>query len=95
MPNVSVIHDPAQEATPRVESARVILTMDDGRKVESFLDHVRGFPAHPMDRDDVLTKARELMSPRLGAKRVQRVFDLVWNLENEPSVKPLVDAIAS
>jgi 2-methylcitrate dehydratase PrpD len=95
MPNVQVIHDPAQEATPRVESARVILTMDDGQKVESFLHHVKGFPDHPFDRDDVLNKARELMTPRLGEKRVERVIDLVWNIQSASSVKPLVDAIAT
>lgn len=95
MPNVQVIHDPAQEATPRVESARVILTMDDGRKVESFLHHVKGFPDHPFDRDDVLNKARELMTPRLGEKRVERIIDLVWNMQSAKSVQPLVDAIAT
>jgi len=94
MPNVQVIHDPAQEATPRVESARVILTLDDGKKVESFLHHVKGFPDHPFDRDDVLDKARGLMRPRLGAARVERIIDFVWTLENARSLKPLIAAIA-
>jgi 2-methylcitrate dehydratase PrpD len=95
MPNVTVVHDPAQEATPRVESSRVILTLDDGSKVESFLHHVKGFPDHPFDRDDVQAKARDLMTPRLGAKRVQRVLELVWSIETQPNLKSLVDSIAT
>jgi 2-methylcitrate dehydratase PrpD len=95
MPNVAVIHDPAQEASPRIESARVILTMDDGAKVESFLDHVEGFPEHPMDRSAVQAKARGLMTPRLGAKRVEQAIDLVWDIESQANLKKLIGVIAT
>jgi 2-methylcitrate dehydratase PrpD len=95
MPNVSVVHDPAQEAMPRVESSRVSLTMDDGRTVESFLHHVQGFPEHPMMRDDVQDKARELMSPRLGEKRVERLIELVWAIDAQTNLKALVNSIAT
>jgi 2-methylcitrate dehydratase PrpD len=95
MPNVTVVHDPAQEATPRVESSRVILTLDDGSKVESFLHHVKGFPEHPFDRNDVQAKARDLMTPRLGAKRVERIIDTVWKIETQANVKTLVQLIAT
>lgn len=94
MPNVTVIHDQAQEATPRVESSRVFLTLDDGSKVESFLHHVKGFPEHPFDRDDVHRKARDLMVPTLGEKKVQSIIDFVWQLPKQPSVAPLVKLIA-
>ena len=93
MLNVAVVHDPAQEATPRVESARVILTLDDGRKVEEFLHHVKGFPDHPMDRDDVENKAKELMTPRLGAQRVQRIIEAVRDIERTSSVESLVSML--
>jgi 2-methylcitrate dehydratase PrpD len=95
MPNVTVVHDPAQEATPRVESSRVILTLEDGSKLESFLHHVKGFPEHPFDRDDVQAKARELMTPRLGAKRVQRVIEWVWAIEAHTNVKAGIDLLAT
>jgi 2-methylcitrate dehydratase PrpD len=95
MPNVTVVHDPAQEATPRVESSRLILTLDDATKIESFLHHVKGFPEHPFDRNDVQAKARELMSPHMGAKRVQQVIDSVWALETQTYIRPLIDLIAT
>jgi 2-methylcitrate dehydratase PrpD len=95
MPKVAVLHDPAQEATPRVESSRVILTLANGERIESFLHHVQGFPEHPMERDDVQAKARELMTPRLGATRVERVIETVWGIEREASVKKLIELIAT
>lgn len=94
MPKVEVIHDPKQEAQPRVESARVILRLDDGSTRERFLDHVKGFPAHPFDRKDVENKALELMSPHLGAARAQEICATAWKLEQLNSVRQLVQMIA-
>lgn len=95
MPNVLVVHDPKQEKEPRVESARVILTMSDGRNVTEFLDHVKGFPEHPFDRADVLNKAMELTAPRLGAERARRLADMVWKVDTLPNVRELIAAIAT
>ena len=95
MPNVQVVHDPSQEETPRVESARVTLTMNDGSKVEKYLHHVKGFPAHPFGREEVLEKALELMTPILGEKRSQTVCDTIWEIEKLDSVKKLVELIAT
>ena len=94
MPNVEVVHDPSQEETPRVESARVTLTMDDGSKAEKYLHHVKGFPAHPFDREEVLEKALELMTPVLGKKSSHTICDTVWEIEKLENVKKLVDLIS-
>ncbi len=94
MKNVEVIHDQAQEASPRIESARVILTMDDGKKYERFIDHVKGFPAHPFDRKDVEEKALELMVPHLGSSRAKKLCNTVWNIEKVGDVNQLVALMA-
>jgi 2-methylcitrate dehydratase PrpD len=93
MRNVEVIHDPAQEAEPRIESARVILRLDDGSTQERFLDHVKGFPAHPFERQDVEAKAMELMAPHLGESRARQVCSTTWSLESVKSVRQLVQLI--
>jgi len=94
MRNVEVIHDQKQEAEPRIESARVILTLDDGSKRERFLDHVKGFPAHPFERKDVEEKALELMAPNVGAARAREICAAAWRVEKIPSVRELVQLIA-
>lgn len=94
MANVEVIHDPAQEASPRVESARVTLTLDDGTRHQRFVDHVKGFPAHPFERRDVEEKAMELTAPHLGRERARRLCETVWQVEKVAHVDELVALVA-
>lgn len=95
MSNVEVIHDPKQEASPRVESARVILTLDDGSKIEKFLHHVKGFPEHPFDRGDVQQKALELMTPVIGAERSRQLCQTIWKIDELASVRRLVELMTT
>lgn len=94
MPLVEVVHDPSQEAEPRVESARVTVTLADGSQVAEWVQHVRGFPANPMTHEDVEAKALELMAPKLGAGPARRAIDLAWSIDTLPDASVLIDAIA-
>jgi 2-methylcitrate dehydratase PrpD len=98
MAKVEVAHDPAQEAPtgqPRTESARVIVTMADGKRVEAFTPFVPGYPSHPMDRAQVEAKALELMTPRLGAARARAVVAQVADLGGLKRADRLIGMIAS
>lgn len=81
MERVELRADAAQDAMPRIESARVVLTLTDGTELVEFVEHVKGFPALPMEREDVVEKARELVAPHLGEGGASRLCDLVLNLE--------------
>ncbi|HJM89636.1 MAG TPA: MmgE/PrpD family protein [Dehalococcoidia bacterium] len=93
MPRVHVAHDPAQEAEPRIESARVTVTLAGGGTEQTFVEHVRGFPANPMDHDDVEAKALELMVPKLGEAASRRLVELVWGIDDLANAGVLVDAM--
>ena len=95
MARVRVRHDPAQEAVPRKESARVTLHLHDGRRESVFVEHVRGYPANPMTRADVETKARELMTPVLGRAQTDALVELVWRLEQLPDAGVLAAAMVA
>jgi 2-methylcitrate dehydratase PrpD len=82
MNKVSVQHDPDQEAEPRKESARVIITRKDGSTEVVFVEHVRGYPMNPMDHQDVEDKARELMTPVMGRAGTEELIDLVWRIDS-------------
>jgi 2-methylcitrate dehydratase PrpD len=97
MAKVDVEHDRAQEAPrgqPRTESARVVLTLENGERLEAYVPFVLGFPSHPMDRADVERKALELMAPRLGARRARDVIEKVAKLESLADAGELVSLIA-
>lgn len=96
MATVEVVHDPAQETgtgRDRAESARVTATLRSGEMIERYVPHVRGFPTHPMDRADVEDKARELMTPHLGA-RADAVVEACRHLDQLERVDVLVDLVA-
>jgi len=85
MARVDVVHDPAQEHDPgeaRTESARVEVVQVDGRRLETFVPYVVGFPSHPMSKAEVEAKALELMTPRLGARRARQVVAQVWDIDH-------------
>jgi 2-methylcitrate dehydratase PrpD len=90
---VSVRHDPAQEAVPRKESARVTIRLRDGRIESAFVEHVRGYPPNPMSRQDVEDEARELMGPVLGAARTNARIDLAWGIDELPDAGVLAAAM--
>lgn len=97
MDRVEVVHDPAQETgtgRDRAESARVTITLVDGTVHERFVPFVRGFPSHPMSRDDVETKARELLAPHLGDERTATIVDRCRRLGELERADELIGLIA-
>jgi 2-methylcitrate dehydratase PrpD len=95
MSRVEVVHDPAQEREPRVESARVTVTQRSGDRQAVFIEGVSGFPTHPMTHEEVEAKAVELMGPSLGDAGAKRVVQLVWALERMTDVSELVAAMSA
>lgn len=91
MKRVTVIHDPAQEAKPRKESARVHISLKDGTSITEFVEHVRGYPPNPMSREDVEEKARELMTPVLGESQTAQLIDQVWHIDDMTNAGTLAD----
>ncbi|WP_084419750.1 MmgE/PrpD family protein [Henriciella litoralis] len=98
MEKMDVIHAPdleVKEGETRTEPARV--TLVDGKTGETklFVPWVRGFPSHPMTRQDVLDKAMELLWPVVGKPRAKDVIDTVMDIENVPKADTIVQLIAS
>lgn len=97
MKRVEVLADPGQKqktGEPRPESARVTITMRGGDRHERFVDGVLGFPSHPMSRNDVEQKALELMIPKLGKQRAQKVVQSISSIESLKDAADLVELIA-
>jgi 2-methylcitrate dehydratase PrpD len=87
---VSLVHDRTQEKEPRVESAIVEISLRSGEKKLIFIEHVKGFPAYPMNREDVQAKAVELLVPVLGNKQANSLIQTVWNIENIENIRSII-----
>ncbi len=69
--------------------AIVEVTLTDGTQLSERVEHVRGTPDNPMNRDEVVAKARELMTPVLGAAKTSKLIDRVLGLDNVKNIREL------
>ncbi len=69
--------------------AIVELTLTDGTRLTERVDAVRGTAQNPMGRDEVVAKARDLMSPILGAPTSANLIDRVFALESVKDIREL------
>ena len=72
-----------------VRVAIVEVTLNDGTHLSERVEHVRGTPENPMTTDEVIAKARELMTPVLGAASTTKLIERVINLESLKDVREL------
>jgi 2-methylcitrate dehydratase PrpD len=98
MTKMDVVHAPdleVAEGEERTEPARVTLVDSRTGEHNLFVPYVRGFPSHPMTRQDVVDKAMELMGPVLGRGRARDVIDVTMEIENLDRAADLIPMIAS
>lgn len=98
MEKMDVVHAPdleVGEGETRTEPARV--TLRDSRNGEHtvFVPFVRGFPSHPMTRQDVLDKADELISPVLGDARTREIIGMTMNIERLDHAKDIIPLLVA
>ncbi len=71
--------------------ARVVAA---GKTYERHVEHASGTTANPMTDNAIQTKFIANAEPVIGSARAQRVCELVWSLEKQPSVKELLSLCA-
>ncbi len=66
---------------PNMRSARVAITMQDGRRFEHFQPHRKGDPESPLSDAELNDKFHELTSPVIGRQAAAQLLDQLWNIE--------------
>ncbi len=77
-----------QHAMPRREAV-VEVTLTDGKVVSQRVGNVRGTMENPMTREEIIVKARDLITPVLGASKCQSLIDRVFALESVRNIAQL------
>jgi 2-methylcitrate dehydratase PrpD len=67
----------------------VDITLNDGTHLSERVDNARGTPENPMTREEVVAKARDLMTPILGAEKCSKLIARMLDLENVKNVREL------
>jgi 2-methylcitrate dehydratase PrpD len=98
MKDPAVLRERAKvQLTPDAELEKLIptrvaiveVTLTDGTQLSERVDRVRGTPDNPMTREEVVAKARELMTPVLGAAKTSKLIDRVLGLDNVKNIREL------
>jgi 2-methylcitrate dehydratase PrpD len=86
---VQLVPDEQLERLIPVRVAVVEVTLTDGTKLSERVEHVRGTPENPMTRDEVVAKARDLMTPVLGAETCSSLIERVLALDNVKDIREI------
>jgi 2-methylcitrate dehydratase PrpD len=82
----------AEEELERLLPKRVAVvevTLADGTHLSERNDTVRGTPEDPMSKDEIVAKARDLITPVLGAETCTKLIETVFGLERVKDVREL------
>jgi 2-methylcitrate dehydratase PrpD len=86
---VQLIGDEELEKLIPKRVAIVEITLNDGTILTERVESVRGTPENPMNREEIVAKARDLMDPVLGAAQTKSLIEKVLVLENMKSIREL------
>jgi 2-methylcitrate dehydratase PrpD len=67
----------------------VEIELVDGTHLTERVENARGTPENPMTRDEIVAKARGLMTPVLGAAKVTKLIDRVLNIDSVKNIREL------
>jgi 2-methylcitrate dehydratase PrpD len=86
---INLIPDADLERLMPLRVAIVEVTLADGTHLRQRVDNVRGTPENPMTREEILAKARDLITPVLGAEKCSALLRRIFDLENVSDVREL------
>ena len=85
-----IIGEPSQEFEkmfPAKQPSRVVLTTNDGRMFEEYLEYPKGDPREPMTMDDLENKFNSLAGDKFDASAKKQLKETIFNCEEMNAVE--------
>jgi 2-methylcitrate dehydratase PrpD len=86
---IKLVPDAELERLMPLRVAILDVTLVDGTKLSRRVDNVRGTPANPMTREEVVAKARDLITPVLGTQKCTALLDKLISIEKVADLREL------
>jgi len=86
---VQLIKDEELQNLMPLRVAVVDIKLADGKRLTKRVDNVRGTPQNPMTREEVVAKAKDLITPVMGAAAATKLVERVMNFESVKSIKEM------
>jgi 2-methylcitrate dehydratase PrpD len=90
---VQLIPDEELERKAPQREAIVEVVLNNGTRLTDHVEAVRGTFGNPMTREEVVAKARDLITPVIGASTSARLIETVFALENVQNLRDLCPLI--
>ncbi len=90
---VEVLADPRIDARRPRREAIVEITFNDGTQLSEWVRDVRGTAENPMTREEVISKARDLIVPVVGEATAKSLIEKVFALETLRDIRELRPAL--
>jgi 2-methylcitrate dehydratase PrpD len=84
---IKLLPDEELERLMPLRVAVLDVTLADGTHLTRRVDNVRGTPENPMTRDEIIAKARDLITPVLGAPKCANLIGKVFDLESVTDIR--------
>jgi len=78
---------------PDKRGARIVIALQNGRKIEGSVDDCRGGEFYPFSDSQLESKFNDLAIPILGVKRTHKVLELLKDLESLDRMERLTDLL--
>lgn len=92
---VEVLVDPEIDRLyPERYANRVEILLEDGRRLETRVDHARGSSTRPLTRGQVAAKFRSLAAGRLALDQAERIIDCADSLEQLEDIRVFIRLLA-
>ena len=65
------------------------VVLNNGTRLTDHVEAVRGTFGNPMTREEVVAKARDLITPVVGAATTAKLIEMVLGLENVKNLRDL------
>jgi 2-methylcitrate dehydratase PrpD len=86
---IKLLPDDDLERLMPLRVAVLDVALGDGTHLVRRVDNVRGTPENPMTRDEIIAKARDLITPVLGAPKCTGLIAKVFELESVTDIREL------
>jgi 2-methylcitrate dehydratase PrpD len=93
MQRVQVVGDPKLNNPAAPRSGLVEVTMRDGKTVSHFTPHPPGTKENPITTEALNAKARDLMTPVLGARKTETLIKRVNALEEVGNMREVIRSL--
>jgi 2-methylcitrate dehydratase PrpD len=90
---VQLVPDEALSRFLPTRASKVEITLMDGTQLSEEVDAVRGTAKNPMSHEEVITKARDLITPVQGEAKCAELIDKILKIESLQDVRELRPAL--